>query len=177
MLVAPSEATNVRSRAGAKSQSLTFDLATPYPARALIASISEHLAAAGWHPTRNSWFNRQETSEFVRGWVQYTIVKKPGGKRRFLCRWWSQWVGPTGEVLDYSLTYVSPDATLTNTTDLKVTAQLLSEELAQKLHAASPVTGNDRPLVLLPVGTPPNSETATDNSPDPSIFFSRPDGP
>src|SRR5712692_5972380 len=73
VFVIPAEAINVRSGTAAGHQRLTFNLRTKYPARSVIFAISNHFAKAGWRPARNSWFNREEASEYLRGWVQSTV--------------------------------------------------------------------------------------------------------
>ena len=125
-LITDPRAENIKSRAAPGYERLYYEVEVAYPARPVIRAIAAQLASRGWQPTRNSWFNGDEASEYVRGWVQSTVVAKPGGKERFLARW--------------------------------------------KYRPAK------RPVILLPVGTPPNVETATDNSPNPHVFQIRPDG-
>jgi hypothetical protein len=175
-LITQPRAEKIKSKVASGYERLYYKLEVEYPARPVIRTISAQLAARGWQPTRNSWFNRDEPSEYVRGWVQSTVVAKPGGKERFLARWWAQWQNNRGEVLDYSFMYLSSTDRFTNHSRLEVQATRMSAAVGQRLSASIGASAPTRPVILLPVGTPPNVETATDNSPNPRVFQGRPDG-
>jgi hypothetical protein len=175
-LITHPRAENIKSNVALGYERLYYELEVEYPARPVIRAIAAQLASRGWQPTRNSWFNRDQASEYVRGWVQSTVVAKPGGKERFLARWWAQWQNNRGEVLDYSFMYLSPTDRFTNHNRLEVQAVRMSAAVGQRLSASSGASAANRPVILLPVGTPPNVETATDNSPNPHVFQVRPDG-
>lgn len=155
-LVPVAGATNIRSGVGAGGERVTYTLSRPYPARDVILSISNELARRGYRPYRNNWFNRDETSDFVRGWDQSLVVFKVGGRKQFMCRWWAQWGNDRGELVDYSLGYLSPSEGFTNTSEVNVAAMKLDPKTA----AAFPVQSAGRPAVFLSAGTPPNATTA-----------------
>jgi hypothetical protein len=161
MVVYPG-AVNPRSAVNQGFERLTYQLDVAYPAEGVIGSISRDLARRGWRPLRNNWHNRDETSEYVRGWVQSTVVSKPGGKERYLCRWWAQWRNAEGEIVDYALGYMSATEEFTNRSQLHVSATRMSISVAQRL---TPAYAKGQQVLELPVGTPPNSATATDNYP------------
>jgi hypothetical protein len=172
MIVYPG-ATEVRSLVKPGVDRISYRLETPYPARNVINLVASRLASSGWKPLRNNWFNRDDASEFLRGWVQYTAVNKPGGRERFLCRWWAQWTNEKGDLVDYSFQYLSPGETFTNNSKVEVQGSKMSAETARRLlHPGAA----EKQVIELPVGTPPNAETANDNSPDPHVFQTRPAG-
>jgi hypothetical protein len=161
-----------RSSLHAGLERLTYDVDVAYPAQDVINSISRRLADRGYRPLRNNWYNRGDASEYVRGWVQSTVVNKPGGKERYLCRWWAQWRNAQGDVVDYALTFLSPGEAFTNNSHLEVSATKMNESVAERL---TPADARPRQVIELSSNTPPNAETASDNSPDPHTFQVRPD--
>ena len=170
-LVIVEGAQKIRSGGNRSFARLTYELTTPYPAAVVISTISRHLSAEGYRPLKNNWFNRDDTSEYERGWVQYIGVPAPKAKGQFICRWWAQWRNAKGEIVDYSLTYTSPDEVFTNHNTLAVSASKMNAGIAEQLRAG--VTSTEPPIELSPQ-TPPNAATATDNSPDPHVYVLRP---
>ena len=162
-LLAPEEAMDVRSEVLPDIQRLEFTLKTPYPSSGTILELARHLEAAGWTPTRNNWFNRGEESGYVRGWTEYVAASGPDEPERFVCLWWAHWIGPHGELLDYSLTYLSQDSSPTNSTGLTVRAWLIPPEAAKELEKSQNI-GRGQPLELVPRGTPPTTGMATAES-------------
>jgi hypothetical protein len=152
---------------------LVYPVEVAYPAAAVITVISETLTRHGYHPLRNNWYNRDEASEYVRGWDHSTVVDRPGGKEKYLCRWWAQWRNPQGDIVDYALLYLSKGEMFTNKTFLEVSATRMSKSVAERLTSARART---LPVVELPTGTPPNAETATDNLPAVRSFRASPNG-
>ncbi len=172
-LLAVPGAEQVRSGSINGFERLTYKLRKPYPAADVIFAISNHLRALGYKPMKNSWFNRDETSDYVRGWVHYVGVPAPGAKGHYICRWWADWRNAKGEIVSYALLYTSSGEILTNQDELSVSASKMSPAMAERLRAG--VTANG-PVLELPAQTPPNAQTATDNSPDPNVYTPRAPG-
>lgn len=161
---------DVRSLDGEGIQRLTYEVRTPYPASGSIVQVARHLESRGWKPLGNNWFNRDESSEYVRGWVEYVASAGPGTKRHFVARWWAQWQNSNGDVVDYMFIYSSPADHFTNRDHLGVSATKMSAQAAEQLRVTLTTTA---PVIELPAATPPNATTATDNSPD-GVFILRP---
>src|SRR3954466_2581507 len=63
-------ATNVHSTVRTGVERVTYDVRARYPAENIVLTIGEDLHGRGWRPLRNNWFNRDDTSSYVRGWIQ-----------------------------------------------------------------------------------------------------------
>ena len=166
----PPGAQNVKSAVRLGYERVTYTLERAYPARDVIRSAAQHLATRGWVPLENNWFNRDEVSQFVRGWALVTGVDKPGGEERFICRWWAQWRNKRGEMFDFALEYLSPGRPWTNRSHLFVSASKMSDVIARRIPLG---TARDTNLRDLPPTTPPNVETSS----DPSDITALPGGP
>ena len=143
---------------------LHYQLRAAYPPKAIVEQIARQLAKRGWRPLRNNFFNRDQLSEYVRGWVEYRSGTPAQGPILFTCRWWSQWVNDDGEVLDYSLSYTSPSEVFENRVVLDVSVIKGNVNTVGDL-AGIPRNSTQR-LHELPAGTPPNADRASNNSPD-----------
>jgi hypothetical protein len=164
-------AVDLHTTLGKNFQRATYRISVSYPAKQTIGVISNHLKRRGWKPLLQNWYNRDDTSSFVRGWVNGIVV--PRGRERFASRWWAQWRNTDGEVIDYTLIYISPSSQRTNDTDLEVLVNRFSKPTAESYAAKLHVTGN---LTELPPTAQPNSATATDQSPNPREYWPRKPG-
>ena len=170
ILVLPG-AVDVRVTGGSNFQRVTYRVSLSYPAASAISTITDHLRRRGWKPLLQNWFNRDDTSNFVRGWINGIVV--PKGVEHFASRWWAQWRNGDGDIVDYTLLYISPSSQRTNTTDLHVLVTRMSksaaEQFANRLHVKGPLSD-------LPATAQPNTANATDQSPNPREYWPRKPG-
>lgn len=174
-LIVPERATEIRSIRRDGFERLTYSVEAEFPAADIINLTADQLSQLGWRPARNDWLNTGYASEFLRGWTQSTVVSEPGGKERFMRQWNAQWSNDTGAIITYGFYYLSPGEELTNTSRLEVEATRLEKETADLLRKQFPPENTAKPLVLLPHGTRPNVELASDNAPDSRAFQMRRD--
>lgn len=146
-------ASRVRSARTPEVERLTYRVDVDYPARAVVEQISRELAARGWQPVENNFFNRANTASYMGGWIEY-----PAAEGRFIRQWWSQWVDKGGTVIDYSLSYTTEAKAAANRSELEVVASRMSPATA----VAIPRMSSDGllPLRMVPAGTEPNWRAA-----------------
>jgi len=166
-------AVDVRKTGSSTFQRVTYRVSLGYPAASAITAISDHLKQRGWKPLLQNWYNRDDTSSFVRGWINVVTVPKPQGPEHFTSEWWAQWQNGDDEIIDYTLLYVSPSSQRTNTTDLHVLVNRMSKAAADSLANQLHINGR---LSLLPPAEQPNAATATDQSSNPREYWPRKPG-
>ena len=159
-LITFSESSKVRSAKTPEIERLTYRLETPYPAQPVIEAIARQLTARGWRPLRNNFFIREEQSEYVGGWIEYHAASSAQGPKRYVCRWWAQWVRDDGAVVDYVLTYSSKSEQFTNRSSLDVSASKMTRTFAKQLFESNPNNDPARLVHTVPVGTQPNWRVA-----------------
>ena len=116
------------------SDQLTYSVAIPYPAQAVLDDLSTRLAKNGWNPAKESIFNPGRPNSHTSGWKQFVGGTK--NPRRIVHQWLAEWQNSKYDVVVYLLRYQYPaadnelGAVLDNSdraklTDLSVVAQFI----------------------------------------------------
>ncbi|HEX2965944.1 MAG TPA: hypothetical protein VHO84_09165 [Syntrophorhabdaceae bacterium] len=163
-MIIPPTATSIEFKATPGFERLTYQLAVGFPARDFIESLSKKVRSLGYCPLKNDWLNRNMTTSYQKGWINYIGVKSPKAPKQFISEWVSWWLNDSGDVLGCSLSYLSPSESPTNTTELRVMFQKMSkqlgaafeEKMTSEFHQELPRT------VTLPCDTNPSTGSSTD---------------
>jgi hypothetical protein len=111
-----------KSAVGKAEERIIYTVTEPYPATQVIAEITNRMTEKGWQ-------------QALRHKPQWKEMNHTVGKERQKVKdWFMQWTNQAGELVLYSLLYISPAEGPTNTDNLSVTAIYYPAKAAKTMH-------------------------------------------
>jgi hypothetical protein len=105
-VIVPPAATHTKYARGNGAEEAAFNLQVEYPASEFLEGITQTLQDLGWTPSETLYDNPGIATGQVGGWSRYT---DPSANPALEIRQWiGEWKNSNGDVMTYSLRYVSP---------------------------------------------------------------------